>query len=191
MTWFLLLLTLILTFFELDYGFKIHDLMLMGDFMMFRRILECWNLLENIGMLLRNKYGMIGKKWEDLVSWRYERRRAPNLKLRRLGWEGVLDGATSHSPYFRDTFFGALRVAASRPLPRCILTFLARFSTINLLIISLGSFPKYVESITCLKYERFNLKSHLITWIWIKNSLTISMNQEIKGTSTNPSRIHF
>ena len=101
-----------------------------------------------------------GKNW---CPWRSKRRGAPNLKLRRLGLAGELDGAMYHRPYFSDPFFGALRETATRPLPRYIMTYLARFSTLNPLIISLGSFPKYVESITCLKYERFNLKSHLIT----------------------------
>ena len=64
----LLLLTLILTFLELDYGFKVHDLMFMDDFMMFRCTLECWNQLENIVTLLRNKYEKMGEEWEELAS---------------------------------------------------------------------------------------------------------------------------
>ena len=47
---------MILTFLELNYGFKDHDLMFMDDFMMFRCTLECWNQLGMKGTSLRNSY---------------------------------------------------------------------------------------------------------------------------------------
>ena len=47
-------LTLILTFLEFDYGFKDHDLMFMGDFMIFKSTLECLNQLGKVGISLRN-----------------------------------------------------------------------------------------------------------------------------------------
>ena len=47
---------MILTFLELDYGLKVHDLMFMDDFMML-------NQLVIKGTSLRNYYEKIGKKW--------------------------------------------------------------------------------------------------------------------------------
>ena len=59
---------MILTFLELYYGLKVHDLMFMDDFMMFRHTLECWNQLTNVGTLLRNLYEIMGNEWGELAS---------------------------------------------------------------------------------------------------------------------------
>uniref|UniRef100_M1D9M2 Uncharacterized protein n=1 Tax=Solanum tuberosum TaxID=4113 RepID=M1D9M2_SOLTU len=137
---------------------QVHDLMFMDDFMMFRCTLECWNELENIGTLLRNKYEKVGKKWEELASLGSERRGAPALKLQRTCW-GALAGASPQGVNFKAPFGVHWLARCPTHFPRYLRTFLLRFSTLNPLNFN-DSFSKHLGSFIPSIYDRFKPKFH-------------------------------
>ena len=72
---------MILTFLELDNVFKIHDLMFMDNFIIFRCTVECWDQLRDIGTSLKNYYEKVGEQWGELMSLALLEARGASLKV--------------------------------------------------------------------------------------------------------------
>ena len=119
-------LTLIVTLLELDYGLKVHDLMFMDDFMMFRCTVECWNKLRNMGISLRNQYEKMGINGVSRHPWRSERRGSLGPKLQRPIW-GALVGPMPQGPTDRECPVKIWEAQRPRALQTDVLTVLLFF----------------------------------------------------------------
>ena len=139
-------LTLILIFLALDYGFKVHDIIFMDDFMMFRRTLECQNKLGNVVTM--------GNEWGDCNPWCSERHGLSGPMLGCSGWRAY------PRPYGQRASCGAIEGPVPQSPTDVRFEFSSPFSTLNLLIIH-GSFPENLESLIPSIPNRLYLKSDL------------------------------
>ena len=150
-------MTLILTLLELDYRFKVHDLMYMDDFTMSRYIVECWINYE----IWAYHFGTSTKEWEinGVLSllWRFGRHGVLDPKYHRPSW-GTLAGTPPQGLTDRDCPMGLWDAWFPRALRTGVKTFLLRFSSLKPLKFHVY-FPNHLGSLVPSIPNRFDSKT--------------------------------